>query len=384
MQNFFLSCKEIRIEPTSPQTSYGCFYLGPFENGQSLTIANALRRTLLSEIPGLAITSIKIDGVLHEYSTLTGVRETVLDILLNFKEIVIKKNFREPILQTEMGYLQARGPGIIRAGDLKLPLNFQCVDPNQYIATLSENGHLNIQFTIDQGKNFIFLKNEASFLNLNNKLTSPNEQFLPIDAVFTPIKKVNYTIESYGAEAIDKSNQIIILEIWTNGGLSPYDAISQTLNYLQLLFNQLGQLKTLKGIVTTHFLTKNRKMRETLKKFDTNLTIEDFKFSKTQIFQNKIEEKTFKNLPTQIQKKVNDNFFNPINQTNLNIWKDQSVNNLGLPFRFIKSLYKVKIFTIGDILNYTSNELMQLLDFDFQSFSLLKENLGQKGLMLKS
>lgn len=280
MKNFFLSCKEIRIEPSSPPIYYGSFYLGPFENGQALTVANALRRTLLSEIPGLAMTSVKIDGVLHEYSTLKGMRETVLDLLLNLKQIVIKKEFSEPLKETQIGYLQVRGPGIIRAGNLKLPPNFVCIDPDQYIATLNENGYLNLIFTIDEGKNFVFVKNHTNFLNLTqlkDKVHSLNENVLLIDSVFSPIKKVNYTIEVYGSETIDKSNQVIILEIWTNGSISPQNAITQTLNYLRLLFNHLGQLKILQSMSTSYFLRQNEKFRESLTKIDTGYDLIEMK-----------------------------------------------------------------------------------------------------------
>jgi len=144
IQDFFLSCKECVLE--NPRCFYGCFSLGPFQNSQTLTVANALRRTLLSEIRGVAITYVEIDGVVHEYTSLPGIRESVLDILLNFKQIVLKKI--SPFSKPLFGYLNVRGPGIIRASDLKLPPIIQCVDSDQYIATLMENGKLIVKFTI--------------------------------------------------------------------------------------------------------------------------------------------------------------------------------------------------------------------------------------------
>nr|AYQ94595.1 RNA polymerase alpha subunit [Chlorosarcina stigmatica] len=155
---FFISCKESRIE--NNRSFYGCFYLGPFDAGQSLTIANALRRTLLSELSGVAITSVQIEGALHEYSNLPGIRESVLDILLNLKEIVLKKTYLNSLLHkqanlNQIGYLKVRGPGVVRASDLKLPPSIQCVDPEQYIATLCEDGVLNLQFSIHEGKNYM-------------------------------------------------------------------------------------------------------------------------------------------------------------------------------------------------------------------------------------
>lgn len=169
--------KESRIE--NNKSFYGCFYLGSFDSGQSITVANALRRSLLSDCTGLAIISVKIENVQHEYSTLPGVKDSVLDILLNFKEIVLKKiknpfggqngyknkglssvydkvgsTFFKPVV----GYLKVKGPGIIRAKDFRLPPFIQCVDPNQYIATLAEDGFLNVKFVIMEGKSYYIQK----------------------------------------------------------------------------------------------------------------------------------------------------------------------------------------------------------------------------------
>lgn len=173
----YISLKESRIE--NNKSFYGCFYLGSFDSGQSLTVANALRRSLLSDCTGLAIISVKIENVQHEYSTLPGVQDSVLDILLNFKEIRLKKiknplggpngyknkgfssvynkvgaSFFKPVV----GYLKVKGPGIIRAKDLRLPPFVQCVDPNQYIATLAQDGLLNLKFVIMEGKSYYIQK----------------------------------------------------------------------------------------------------------------------------------------------------------------------------------------------------------------------------------
>nr|YP_010448234.1 RNA polymerase alpha subunit [Symbiochloris sp. SG-2018]UTQ75715.1 RNA polymerase alpha subunit [Symbiochloris sp. SG-2018] len=146
MNHCLLSCIESRVE--NPRSFYGRFQLGPFSIGQGFTIANALRRTLLSEITSFSITSVEIDGAYHEYSTIKGIRESVLDILMNLKEIVFKSDFQ--IQQPLTGYLDIQGPAVIRAGDLKLPLPILCVDNEQYIATLSNKGLLKLRFTINQ------------------------------------------------------------------------------------------------------------------------------------------------------------------------------------------------------------------------------------------
>ena len=151
MSQFFISCKESRIE--SNKSFYGCFHLGPFEPSQSITIANTLRRTLLSELYGLGIVSVEIEGATHEYSSLPGIKESVLDILLNLKEIVLKKTIKN--FKPQIGYLRVRGPGVVRAAHLRLPPFIQSVDPEQYIATLADDGILNMKFVIQYGNKWV-------------------------------------------------------------------------------------------------------------------------------------------------------------------------------------------------------------------------------------
>lgn len=166
MEHLLLSCIESRIE--NNRSFYGRFQLGPFDLGQGLTVATALRRTLLSELTGLAITAVAIQGASHEYSTLCGVRESVLDILLNLKQIVFSLSESElendssqdlaskrRLPDSQIGFLKVCGPGIVKARDIKLPTSIQCVDPDQYIATLASNGSLEIRFIISEGKNYI-------------------------------------------------------------------------------------------------------------------------------------------------------------------------------------------------------------------------------------
>jgi DNA-directed RNA polymerase alpha subunit len=166
VEHLLLSCIESRVE--NNRSFYGRFQLGPFDLGQGLTVATALRRTLLSELTGLAITAVAIRGASHEYSTLCGVRESVLDILLNLKQIVFSfvdselesdssQNLanQQSLSESQIGFLKVSGPGIVKARDIKLPSSIQCVDPDQYIATLASNGTLEIRFIISEGKNYI-------------------------------------------------------------------------------------------------------------------------------------------------------------------------------------------------------------------------------------
>jgi DNA-directed RNA polymerase alpha subunit len=356
-----LSCIDSKI--INPTKFYGKFELGTWNSGQALNIANILRRGLLSELSGTSITFVKIIGTSHEYDTLPGIQECILDILLNLKKIILKSEFK--IFSPQIGFLNVKGPGIVRAGDLKLPFFINLIDPNQYIATLTQNGLLNIKFLIHSGKKYLihtpssnhylnwvnllekkkpsnliennknkfllnnykkwkkqtylnkkqfffnlillnyssssdfFLilssKKKKSFLNIklkkknilinhilnnykkkiklinfinrkikfinylnynsnkriknnihlyknkNNKLDLNKTGYFPIDAIFSPITNVNYTIEINNS--ITK-RETIFLEIWTNGTIDPRSAIHETTKILIKLFLPLQQFKT--------------------------------------------------------------------------------------------------------------------------------------------
>jgi DNA-directed RNA polymerase subunit alpha len=300
-KTFFLSCQESRME--NPRSFYGCFYVGPFYSSQALTVANALRRTLLSEISGLAITTVEIQGVTHEYSTLPGMKESVLDLLLNLKEIIFKKC--GPLKNPQLGYLQAKGPGVIRALDLKMPSFLQCVDPNQYIATLTEDGFLNFKFQLEEGKNNHQTTNfnqpsPLSPFSLNSEsfpakipLTKKKENFflksqgeasvnsetafwesvpLQLEAFFNPISQVNYAIRPYGPLYASTRKQIIVFEIWTNGSILPRQAVYEGFHSLILLFSQLEKMRIFQTLLLTfaasdqtHYNRLVQKMEETYK-----------------------------------------------------------------------------------------------------------------------
>lgn len=245
--SFFISCKDSYLE--NPRSFYGCFYLGPFKASQSLTIANSLRRTLLSEIGGIAIAAVYIEGVTHEYSSLRGIRESVLDILLNLKEIVLKSTtaLNEPVL----GYLQVRGPGAVYSSDLKLPNTVECVDPNQYIATLSHDGTLNIKFLILKGLTYqVYSPKELLKLTTEQFDNFTTMAPLTLDPVFMSVNKVNYILEANElTPSLTKTNNqqkhVLILEIWTNGSINPREALSQAINELLLTFSNLSEMNLL-------------------------------------------------------------------------------------------------------------------------------------------
>ena len=161
-----LTCIESKVE--SNRSLYGRFQLGPFQLGQGLTVANGLRRSMLSELTGIAIVAVEIKEAIHEYSTLKGIQESVFDILLNLKQITIKSQL--PLNSPQIGFLQESGPTVVRARDLKLPPSIQIVDPQQYIATISRDGSLKLKFLIWQGKNQSIQPFSICFQKTNTKV----------------------------------------------------------------------------------------------------------------------------------------------------------------------------------------------------------------------
>ena len=212
MKNFSISCQESKIE--NNKSFYGSFCLGTFDQSLSLTIANSLRRVLLSEINGLGIVSVQIQGVTHEYSNLEGVHEPVLDILLNLKELVLKKNLKN--FKPQIAYLNVQGPGIVRASDIVLPFSIQCVDPDQYIATLSENGILNMKIYINYGNKWLMSSNntlkKSNTSNVSiSKIKNSNDSNYEIRSlIINKLRELGFISSSfYTQELINKGSFLV-------------------------------------------------------------------------------------------------------------------------------------------------------------------------------
>ena len=226
MTHFQVECLESKIENTNQQ--YGRFILEPLKPGQGITIGNSLRRTLLADIKGTAIVDVRIAGVNHEFSTITGVREDVLEILLNLKEIVLKSQSDE----TQIGRLRVQGPAVITAGLLELPSEIEIIDKRQYIATICNNTIFEMEFRIEKGYGYKLIEKCTKSKSLD---------FLQVDAVFMPVKKVNYTVQEKRINA-QLVQEKLIMEIWTNGSLSPQEAISESSKILTSLFHPLTDI----------------------------------------------------------------------------------------------------------------------------------------------
>ncbi len=221
MAQFHVDCIESIVE--ADQGQYGRFVIEPLERSQGITVGNALRRVLLSNLEGVAITAVRIAGATHEFSTITGVREDVLDILLNMKEIILRSHSS----QSQIGRLLVQGPARVTAGQFDLPSEVEVVNPHQYIATVAEGHTLEMEFRIERGQGYRAVdrsKDDATALD-----------FIQIDSVFMPVRKVNYTVDEVVVSGSMQRDQLT-MDIWTNGSITPQQAISQAADILVNLF----------------------------------------------------------------------------------------------------------------------------------------------------
>ena len=203
-----IKCLEIDNE-----TNYAKFVCEPLERGYGVTIGNSLRRILLSSLPGAAITSVKIEGVVHEFSTIANVVEDVPEIIVNLKMIRLKLHENEE----KTIRIDVKGEGEVKAGDIITDSSVEVLNPDLHIATLSEGAHLQIEMTVDMGRGY----NSAE----KNKKENQPIDVLPIDSIYTPVKKVNYAVENTRVgQNIDYDK--LTIELWTDGSLAPYEALS--------------------------------------------------------------------------------------------------------------------------------------------------------------
>lgn len=227
MAQFQVECVESNIERSQEQ--YSRFVVEPLERGQGTTVGNALRRVLLSNLEGVAVTAVRIAGVNHEFSTIPGVREDVLDILLNMKSIVLKSYSSQP----QIGRLRVQGPARVTAGQFDLPSEIEVVNTEQYVATLSPGATLEMEFRIERGRGYRSVD--------RGRDESASLDFMQIDAIFMPVRKVNYTVEEIRlGGALDRDR--LIMEVWTNGSLNPQEALSQAASTLVDLFSPLKDI----------------------------------------------------------------------------------------------------------------------------------------------
>ncbi len=203
----------IETEELSEDGSYGRFVVEPLERGYGTTLGNSLRRVLLSSLPGVAATYLKLDGVVHEFSTIPGVKEDVTEIVLNHKGLTAKILSDGP----KVVYIDAEGPCEVTAADIKADSEVEILNPDMHIATLSKGGKLGMELTIDKGRGYVPAERNKQ---LNNTIG-----VIPMDSIYTPVSKVNYKVENTRVGQVTDFDKLT-LEVWTNGVISAEDAVS--------------------------------------------------------------------------------------------------------------------------------------------------------------
>lgn len=219
MKNFEMP-KRLVLDESSATSTYGKFVAEPFERGYGMTIGNSLRRVLISSIEGTAVTSIKIDGVHHEFSAIPGVVEDVPQIIMNIKRLTLKSHFKIP----KSMVIDVNKKGDVTAKDIKADETVEIVNPDMHIATLTKNAPLRIEMEVARGRGYVTAE--------DNKKEGQSIGIIAIDSIFTPVKKVNFYVENTRVGQITDYDKLI-LEVWTNGAIEPKEALLYASNILQ-------------------------------------------------------------------------------------------------------------------------------------------------------
>ena len=235
--------------------NYGKFILEPLERGFGLTIGNALRRILLSSLPGDAITSVRIDGVMHEFQTIEGIIEDVTTIVLNLKKIVVKKNTEEQVTVK----LSVKGEGELTASALMTDSTLEIINPDQVICTLAEGGKIDMELTIGRGRGYIVAD------EVKETLGDMKVGTIAVDALYSPIERVNYEVEK---ARVGQNNNFdkLILEVWTDGSLAPQDAVREASSILMAQLDKIDNPEftdAIRGLMKQNEEDPRQKLLET-------------------------------------------------------------------------------------------------------------------------
>jgi len=308
----FLKPRSIDVEVVG--FNHARVVMEPFERGYGHTLGNALRRILLSSMAGFAPTEVQITGVLHEYSTVDGVREDVVDMLLNLKGVVFKLHNREEVLLT----LRKNGAGIVTAGDIELPHDVEIINPDHVLANMTEGGKLEMQIKVEKGRGYV-PGNVRSFQDDHSRTIGR----ILLDASYSPVQRVSYSVESARVEQrtdLDK----LILDIETNGVISPEEAVRQS---ARILMDQLSIFAALEGSAESS------------------------------------------DLPSRGTPQIDPILLRP-------------VDDLELTVRSANCLKAENIYYIGDLIQRTENELLKTPNLGRKSLNEIKEVLAARGLTL--
>lgn len=204
---------KIEVIEISEDNKYGKFVVEPLERGYGITLGNSLRRIMLSSLPGVAVTSVKIEGVLHEFSTVPGVKEDVVEIILNLKNLAAKLYSDEP----KIVRIEAKGEGEVKAGDIIADADVEILNPELHIADLSAGAELNMEIVLEKGRGYVASE--------KNKSKDQPIGTIPVDSSFTTVKKVNYSVEDTRVGQVTDFDKLT-LELWTDGTITPEEAVS--------------------------------------------------------------------------------------------------------------------------------------------------------------
>lgn len=245
--------KHIELVPEGATRRYGKFIMQPLERGFGTTIGNALRRVLLSSLPGSAITAVKVDGALHEFTTLPGVVEDLAEIILNIKSIRLKLDGEGPKTMR----LVANGPGSVKAEGIQCDESIEILNPDLHLVTLAEDGKIDIEMRVDHGRGYVQAK--------ENRLSTDPIGVIPIDSIFSPVTRVNFTVEA--ARVAHRTDyDRLIMEVWTDGSLSPSESLVDAAKILIEYFSLATEVGRHEDIEGERDDLKRRRMRELLKR----------------------------------------------------------------------------------------------------------------------
>lgn len=304
--------KTIHIEQESANDFYGKFTCEPLERGFGITVGNSLRRVLLASLQGAAITAVRMEGALHEFTTIPDVVEDVTDIILNLKEVV----FKAESPRTYTVRLEKEGPGVVVAGDIQLVDGLKILNPNHPIATLDKKGPLSMELTVNVGRGYVPAE--------RNKTPTMPIGTIPIDALFSPIRKVNYTVQNARVGQQTDYDKLI-LEVWTNGAVKPADAVAFS---AKILKEQLS--------IWINF---------------------------------EEDEETTYAAPGSDEEPLNENLF-------------RSVDELELSVRSANCLQNANITLIGELVQKSEQDMLKTKNFGRKSLKEIKEILATMGLSL--
>lgn len=256
---------DYKVKEYIKDSHYGKFELEPLERGFGTTLGNALRRVMLSSLPGDAITSVKIDGVAHEFQKIDGVVEDVTAIVLNLKSIVIKNHAKD---ENKIIRLTKNTPGVVTAGDIEKDADIEILNPDQVIATLVEGGSLNMEMTIGSGRGYVVADDNKKLLqNDKTKIGA-----IAIDSLYSPVERINYEVET---ARVGQNNNFdkLILEVWTNGSISPEEALALA---VRILIEHFEILTSLNAIADETGLMISKSEDPSVKILETSIDDLDF------------------------------------------------------------------------------------------------------------